>query len=53
VTVREVEQTLGVTYKTAWHMVQKLLGSVDIVERKLRSEDLWDDFKLRPNVSFC
>jgi hypothetical protein len=29
VTVREVEQALGVTYKTAWHMVQKLLGGVE------------------------
>jgi transposase-like protein len=29
VTVREVEHTLGVTYKTAWHMVQKLLASVE------------------------
>ncbi|MET4390856.1 hypothetical protein ABIB73_006642 [Bradyrhizobium sp. F1.4.3] len=29
VTVREVEQALGVTYKTAWHMVQKLLKAVE------------------------
>lgn len=29
VTVREVEHSLGVTYKTAWHMVQKLLASVE------------------------
>ncbi|MFB6458636.1 transposase [Bradyrhizobium tunisiense] len=29
VTVREVEQTLGVTYKTAWHMVRKLLEAVE------------------------
>jgi len=28
-TVREVEQALGVTYKTAWHMVQKLLKAVE------------------------
>ncbi|MBR0899956.1 transposase [Bradyrhizobium tropiciagri] len=29
VTVREIEQALGVTYKTAWHMVQKLLAAVE------------------------
>ncbi len=29
VTVREVERALGVTYKTAWHMVQKLLEAVE------------------------
>jgi transposase-like protein len=29
VSVREIESALGVTYKTAWHMVQKLLVSVD------------------------
>lgn len=29
VSVREVEQALGVTYKTAWHMVQKLLKAVE------------------------
>jgi hypothetical protein len=29
VTVREVEQELGVTYKTAWYMVQKLLSAVE------------------------
>lgn len=29
VTAREIEQALGVTYKTAWHMVQKLLGAVE------------------------
>ena len=29
VTVREVEQALGVTYKTAWLMVQKLLRAVE------------------------
>jgi transposase-like protein len=27
VTVREIEQALGVTYKSAWHMVRKLSGS--------------------------
>ncbi|MGC0325019.1 hypothetical protein ABIG06_005648 [Bradyrhizobium sp. USDA 326] len=29
VTVREIERALGVTYKTAWHMVQKLLKAVE------------------------
>ncbi|WP_246571323.1 hypothetical protein [Bradyrhizobium liaoningense] len=29
VTVREIERELGVTYKTAWHMVQKLLKAVE------------------------
>lgn len=29
VTVREVQMTLGVTYKTAWHTVQKLLEGMD------------------------
>lgn len=29
VTVREVEGALGVTYKTAWHTVQKLLKAVE------------------------
>jgi transposase-like protein len=28
-TVREVEKALGVTYKTAWHMVRKLLNAVE------------------------
>lgn len=29
ITVREVEQALGVTYKTAWHTVQKLLKAIE------------------------
>lgn len=37
VTVREVEKALGVTYKTAWHMVQqKLLKAVESYRGPLR-----------------
>jgi len=36
VTVREIEQALGVTYKTAWHLVQKLLGAVESYRGPLR-----------------
>jgi hypothetical protein len=36
VTVREVERALGVTYKTAWIMVQKLLGAVENYRGPLR-----------------
>lgn len=36
VTVREVERALGVTYKTAWIMVQKLLGAVEDYRGPLR-----------------